>query len=111
MYSSKGLINQGWKDSHDSVFHDNGDLAEGPIALSEVQGYVYMAKLKASIIAATLGFSDKANKLISEAVTLKSKFNEVYWLEDLSTYALAIDGDKKRAEWYLQTRDTVYIPA
>ncbi|MGI9534420.1 MAG: glycogen debranching N-terminal domain-containing protein, partial [Thermodesulfobacteriota bacterium] len=95
IHSSKGLINQGWKDSHDSVFHNNGDLAEGPIALCEVQGYVYMAKLKGSSVAAALGFSDKADKLISDALTLKSKFNEVYWLEDLSTYALAIDGDKK----------------
>ncbi|MGI9535032.1 MAG: amylo-alpha-1,6-glucosidase, partial [Thermodesulfobacteriota bacterium] len=95
VHSSKGLINQGWKDSHDSVFHDNGDLAEGPIALCEVQGYVYMAKVKASMIAEILGFPDKAENLLSDAQTLKSKFNEVYWLEDLSTYALAIDGDKK----------------
>lgn len=92
---SGGLRNQGWKDSHDSVFHNNGEMAGGSIALCEVQGYVYMAKIKASNIARVLGFNKKADKLLDEAETLKIIFNKVFWQDDISTYALALDGDKK----------------
>jgi len=93
--TTRGLRNQGWKDSKDSIFHSDGKLAEGPIALCEVQGYVYDAKIKASNIARSLGCLEKAEMLQEEAQELKSIFNKVFWLDDLSFYALALDGQKR----------------
>ena len=93
--TTRGLRNQGWKDSKDSIFHSDGKLAEGPIALCEVQGYVYDAKIKASNIARCLGYLEKAEMLQEEAQELKSIFNKVFWLDDLSFYALALDGQKR----------------
>ena len=91
----KGLVQQGWKDSHDSVFHADGNDARGPIALCEVQGYVYMAKIEGAKMAGAVGHTDLALKLQDQAVDLKEKFDRDFWLEDLGTYALALDGDKK----------------
>jgi glycogen debranching enzyme len=93
--SSKGLLHQGWKDSSDSVFHADGTLAEPPIALCEVQGYVYSAKKQAALLARALGDSSKAQSLESQAESLKNKFEEAFWCEDLSTYALALDRHKQ----------------
>jgi glycogen debranching enzyme len=93
--SSKGLTNQGWKDSQDSVFHEDGMLAEDPIALCEVQGYVYDAKIQASCIAKVLGKQETAERLIREAETFKEKFNIKFWLEEKQTYAIALDGEKR----------------
>ena len=93
--SRTGLDNQGWKDSNDSVSHENGDLAEGPIALCEVQGYVYDAKQQAARLADVLGLPERASELRRQAEDLKQRFDEVFWCEDLSTYALALDGHKK----------------
>ena len=91
-----GLQNQGWKDSYDSVFHGDGTLAEGPIALVEVQGYAYAAKQMAALCARRLGFLDKAETLTTEAQTLADRFEEAFWCEDIKTYAIALDGKKKR---------------
>ncbi len=93
--SSKGLVQQGWKDSHDSVFHADGRMAEPPIALCEVQGYVYAAKRCASRIARALQEPDLAETLEREAETLRAKFEEAFWCDELGTYALALDGQKK----------------
>lgn len=93
--SQAGLIQQGWKDSYDSVFHANGDLAEPPIALSEVQGYVYAAKKLGSELALVLGFAQQAAKLHNQADALKARFNSDFWIPELATYALALDGHKK----------------
>lgn len=93
--SRTGLDNQGWKDSSDSVFHENGELAEGPIALCEVQGYVYDAKQQGARLAEVLGLPERASELRRQAEKLKQQFEEVFWCEDLSTYALALDGHKK----------------
>jgi glycogen debranching enzyme len=93
--TESGLANQGWKDSHDSISHANGDLAEFPIALCEVQGYVYDAKKQAAYIAKRLGYTDMAQKLKQEAKELKERFNEVFWDDALGTYVLALDGHKK----------------
>lgn len=93
--AESGLANQGWKDSHDSISHENGDLASFPIALCEVQGYVYEAKLEASYIAYRLGHGEMCNQLTKEAADLKNRFNEAFWDEKLGTYILALDGDKK----------------
>lgn len=93
--SPTGLDNQGWKDSHDSISHEDGSLAEGPIALCEVQGYVYDAKLQASKLADALGYADRASQLRRQARSLRERFQEVFWCDDLSTYALALDGRKR----------------
>ena len=93
--SSKGLAQQGWKDSNDSVFHADGTLAEAPIALCEVQGYVYAAKLAAARLSRTLGDKERSRALEAEAEKLRVNFEEAFWCDDLSTYALALDGHKK----------------
>jgi glycogen debranching enzyme len=92
--SETGLIQQGWKDSFDSVFHANGDLAEPPIALSEVQGYVYAAKKLGGEMARVLGFAQQAEKLNAQADSLRAQFNSVFWIPEMGTYALALDGRK-----------------
>ena len=91
----KGLVQQGWKDSHDSVFHADGSDAEGPIALCEVQGYVFAAKIEAAHLARALGDEERAKRLEAEARELARRFEERFWCEDLGTYALALDGEKR----------------
>jgi glycogen debranching enzyme len=93
--TESGLANQGWKDSQDSVFHADGSDALGPIALCEVQGYVYAAKCAAAVLATTRGDHDFAACLEDQAAELKTRFHEAYWCEEIGTYALALDGDKK----------------
>ena len=93
--AEKGLIQQGWKDSHDSVFHHDGSLAVPPIALCEVQAYVYGAKKSAARIAAILGLPALALKFDHEAATLQEKFERQFWDEELGSYVLALDGEKK----------------
>lgn len=93
--SSKGLINQGWKDSHDAIFYEDGRMAEDPIALCEVQGYVYEARIRASAMARVLGLTERAVQLKEEAENLKEKFNTAFWSEDKQIYVLALDGQKK----------------
>jgi glycogen debranching enzyme len=90
----QGLANQGWKDSYDAVFHANGDLAEGPIALVEVQGYVYAALLAAANCAQRLGEYERVDALVAKAEKLQQHFEDAFWCEDLGTYALALDGKK-----------------
>ncbi len=94
----KGLTVQSWKDSHDSLSHADGKLAEGNIAVSEVQGYAYSAYLAASEFYSDLGNVEKAKFYQEKAETLKKKFNKAFWLEHLQTYALALDGNKNRLE-------------
>jgi len=94
--SRHGLIQQGWKDSHDSVFHSDGSMASPPIALCEVQGYAYAAKLAGARLARAFGELDLAEKLESSAVVLKSRFDQAFWSEELGTYVLALDGQKKQ---------------
>jgi glycogen debranching enzyme len=95
MRSPKGLSNQGWKDSYDAVFHRDGTLAEAPIALCEVQGYVYLAKRKAAEMALVLGYGERSFELLREAEAFKLHFENSFWCEDISAYALAIDGRKE----------------
>ena len=84
--NANGLVNQGWKNLHDSIFHADGRLAEGPIALCEVQGYVYAAKHHAANLAIVLGHSETAWRLRQEAERLRQKFEAAFWCEELSTY-------------------------
>jgi glycogen debranching enzyme len=93
--ADSGLANQGWKDSYDSIFHADGSLAEGPIALCEVQGYVYSAKLHAAKLAHQFGEHAVSVKLMGEAQVLRERFIDAFWCEDLGTFALALDGRKK----------------
>ena len=81
--SERGLSNQGWKDSHDSIFHADGRLAEGPIALCEVQGYVFAAKRLAARLASALGFGALADALRAEAAALRERFEAAFWCADL----------------------------
>ena len=90
-----GLANQGWKDSHDAIFHDDGRLAAGPIALAEVQGYVYAAKLLSARGARRLGWERRAIDLESQAQQLAARFEAAFWCPEIDTYALALDGAKK----------------
>jgi len=93
--SKHGLAQQGWKDSWDSVFHRDGTLAEPPIALCEVQGYTYAAKIAAAALSRALGHDDRAAALTGQAAKLRERFEEAFWCEDIGTYALALDGSKK----------------
>ncbi|MGE5526780.1 MAG: glycogen debranching N-terminal domain-containing protein [Rhodospirillaceae bacterium] len=90
-----GLANQGWKDSEDSVFHADGGLARGSIALCEVQAYVYAAKTRAATLARALGDAALAGRLEAQAEALRVRFEEAFWMEDLGYYALALDGEKR----------------
>jgi glycogen debranching enzyme len=96
--SVDGLIQQGWKDSHDSVFHADGRMAAAPIALCEVQGYVYAAKRGAADLAQELGEHAQAQRWRTEAEALKKQFQQRFWCESLGLYALALDGDKRPCE-------------
>ena len=91
----RGLANQGWKDSFDAISHANGELARPPIALAEVQGYVYAAYTSIAEVAARLGRRDFASGLTERAQSLKKSFSRDFWLERERTVALALDGDKR----------------
>ena len=93
--SHTGLVQQGWKDSHDSIFHADGSLAEPPIALCEVQGYAYAAWLGAAQLAEVRGDERRARDWLARADTLRQRFEDAFWCDDLNTYALALDGLKR----------------
>lgn len=96
--SSKGLVQQGWKDSNDSVFHADGTLAEPPIALCEVQGYAYAAKRAGALLARALHEPEFADSLDAAAEKLRQKFEEAFWCAELGMYALALDGHQKQCQ-------------
>ncbi len=93
--SPTGLIQQGWKDSKDSVFHADASLAEPPIALCEVQAYVYDARVRAARMAELLGDSSRAAQLRRQAEELRVAFEAQFWCESESVYAIALDGRKR----------------
>jgi glycogen debranching enzyme len=93
--TKEGLANQGWKDSYDAIFHHDGRMAQGPIALCEVQAYVYGAKRHAATIAEALGYPERAAALAAQAEKLRQDFENRFWCEELSVYALALDGAKE----------------
>jgi glycogen debranching enzyme len=94
----KGLGVQSWKDSNDSLSHSDGRLAEGSIAVSEVQGYAHAAYLAASEFYRALGNTEQTAFYQEKAEELKKKFHEVFWIEGMQTYAIALDGKKERLE-------------
>jgi glycogen debranching enzyme len=93
--SEKGLSQQGWKDSFDSVFYSDGRLAEPPIALCEVQSYVYGALRSVALLAAARGDAELRDALSRRAESLQDKFDAAFWSEDLGLYVLALDGKKR----------------
>lgn len=94
--SAGGIRNQGWKDSHDAIVHDDGRLAEPPIALAEVQAYVYLAKERMADVYVSLGREREAERLIAEAEALRRRFNDAFWMDDERTFATALDADKRQ---------------
>ncbi|MEP7033569.1 MAG: amylo-alpha-1,6-glucosidase [Actinomycetota bacterium] len=94
--SPRGIRNQGWKDSHDSMVHADGRIAEPPIALSEVQGYVYLAKTRMADVYRVLGRIEDSHRLQDQADLLKLRFNEAFWMEDEKYFAAALDADKRQ---------------
>ena len=90
-----GLSNQGWKDSDDSIHHANGQLAEGSIALCEVQAYAYGARRSLASIFQCLGRANEAEALREEAAALRQRFHAAFWAPSIDSYALALDGDSQ----------------
>jgi glycogen debranching enzyme len=90
-----GLVQQGWKDSNDSVFYGDGRLADGPIALCEVQSYVYAAKRGIARVARDMGDAALAEKLNQQAEELRRKFEAAFWSDEIGMYVLALDGKKQ----------------
>ncbi len=88
--SKQGLINQGWKDSGDAIVNADGSLAEPPISLVEVQGYVYSAKVSLADLYERAGEGERAQDLRREASELRVRFNRDFWMEDQGFYALAL---------------------
>jgi glycogen debranching enzyme len=93
--TGEGLVNQGWKDSNDSVFHADGSIASGPIAICEVQAYVYGAWMAAAALAQALGQEAHAAQLRGRAEDLQRRFDQTFFDEELGTYVLALDGHKQ----------------
>jgi glycogen debranching enzyme len=93
--SATGLVQQGWKDSHDSIFHADGALAPPPIALCEVQAYAYAAWSGAARLAKRRGDQESAREWDARAKRLRERFDAAYWCHDLGTYAIALDGSKR----------------
>jgi glycogen debranching enzyme len=93
--SDRGLRNQGWKDSWDGVAFRGGQLAEPPIALCEVQGYVYAALLARSHFATEHGDDAMASRLRDRAADLKRRFNDDLWIDDSDAFAIGLDRDKR----------------
>jgi glycogen debranching enzyme len=105
-HGNKGLVQQGWKDSNDSVFHADGTLAVPPIALCEVQGYVYEAKVVASVMSAALGKTHISAATESQASELRQRFEQAFWCDDIGLYALALDGGKRKRRCQVRTSNS-----
>ena len=96
--SDKGLVNQGWKDSSDAIRDRSGREAVGPMALAEVQGYVFDAKRRMAALARVRGDEELAVRLEAAAEQLRERFEATFWVPDLRYYAMALDGEKRLAD-------------
>lgn len=96
--SKRGLLNQGWKDSEDCIINNKGQIATAPITLSEVQAYVYAAKVRMSELARLKKLYDLADVWEKQARDLKVRFNRDFWISDRDFCALALDGDGKQVD-------------
>lgn len=93
--SPVGLFSQGWKDSHNAIIRPDATIAEPPIALCEVQGYVYDAKVRIAELCYLLDLRILGDRLVREAQELKAAFNDAFWDEEMGFYVLALDAQKK----------------
>lgn len=96
--SPNGLDNQGWKDSRDGIVGADGSSPDPPIALVEIQGYIYHGKRQAAEVGRALGETDIAAELEDQAAKLRKRFNEDFWMESEGYYAVALDGNKKQVK-------------
>jgi glycogen debranching enzyme len=92
----RGIRNQGWKDSHDSMSHQDGSAAPVPAALVEVQGYAVHAWSGLAGIFAALGRRELARGLHSKAETMRQRLEAAFWIPELGFYAQALDRDKRQ---------------
>ncbi|CAG9201505.1 Amylo-alpha-1,6-glucosidase [Paraburkholderia tropica] len=90
--SEGGLANQGWKDSHDSVFHADGRFPDGPIALVEVQAYASAAFETMSRFATQRGLIEDAARYAGRAAKIRRCVEEKYWMPESEFYGIALDG-------------------
>ncbi len=109
--SKDGLVNQGWKDSYDAIFHADGRLAQGTIALVEVQAYVVAAKRSIAFVARQLGFTEKAEKLLLDADALALKIDRFFWCEDLTSTASRSTAKENCVASKPRTQDMSFILA
>jgi glycogen debranching enzyme len=93
--NDRGLANQGWKDSWDAIRRADGELAETPIALCEVQAYVYAAYVARAHLASEAGDASTFERYRTKAEELRTRFNEDFWLDEHGWYALALDRDNR----------------
>jgi glycogen debranching enzyme len=96
--TDRGLVNQGWKDSWDGVRFADGTLPKGPVALCEVQGYVYGAYLARAHFATEVGDVETAQRFRAKAVDLKDAFNRDFWVEKHGWFAMGLDGEKNHID-------------
>jgi glycogen debranching enzyme len=96
--SPKGLVNQGWKDSWDAILHRDGEPAKAPVALCEVQGYVYEAKYRMASLMRSFGDTRTADKLKKDATDMAKRFEKAFWMPKLGFYAMALDRDKRQTQ-------------
>jgi glycogen debranching enzyme len=96
--SPKGLTNQGWKDSWDAIIHRDGEMARPPIALCEVQGYVYEAKYKMASLMRSFGDIRTADRLKRDAADMAKRFEKAFWMPSRNFYAMALDGQKRQCQ-------------
>ncbi len=96
--TANGLDNQGWKDSWDSVRFKDGTVAQPPIALCEVQGYAFAARMGMAEVFDALGEGGTATALRTQAADLKQRFNADFWMSERGYYALALDGEKRQVD-------------
>src|SRR3954447_20751265 len=96
--SPKGLVNQGWKDSWDAIMHRDGEVAKSPIALCEVQGYVYEAKYRMASLMRSFGDIRMADKLKKDSTEMAKRFEKAFWMPKHGFYAMALDRDKRQTQ-------------
>lgn len=96
--SPRGLVNQGWKDSWDAILHRDGEIARAPIALCEVQGYVYEAKYRMASLMRAFGDTRTADKLKREAAEMQKRLEKAFWMPKFGFYAMALDADKRQTQ-------------
>ena len=96
--SPKGLANQGWKDSWDAIMHHDGEIAKSPVALCEVQGYVYEAKYRMASLMRSFGDVKTADRLKKESAEMAKRFEKAFWMPKLGFYAMALDREKRQTQ-------------